>query len=190
MSTSTAPERRAGTRRPTSAPVPPSRSDEWISAAFDGSIRPLTCTTTMRPSPSRSALPATARDRARRARGAGPSRHQAVERAPHRVESVGSHRPLVAWSDGGGGVLLHLPRRHRRRQGRRREDDRNGRAGGHRRARPVGPCSSSRSRASRGSRRCSARRPSATTSSTSTRHPGPLPHSRRRARRLPRSPTA
>ena len=98
----------------------------------------------------------------------------------------GSHRPLVACRDGGCAVLLHLPRRHRRGQGRRREDDRDGRAGGdrgarrleraHRRGRgQIGAADDVR-RAGALLRRARPR----------SRRPRPLPHARRRARRLPR----
>ena len=164
------PTRPSGTRRPWNATRSASRSDERMSAAFDGIDQPLTCTTSMRP-PLTVCAPATA------ARHEDASDDSAQPPSPtrrrrHRTQPVVA-RALVRWSNGGGRILLDLPRRHRRRQGRRREDHGHRRAGGHGRPRRSVGARSSRSRASRACRRCSARPRSATTRSISTPASGP-----------------
>ena len=110
-----------------------SRNDERMSAAFAGSIKPLTCTTSMRPV----AHVLRAGDRAERRQRSARSRP--APREDDATARVSRSTRLVRWSNGGGRFLLDLPRRHRRRQGRRREDHRHGRARRHRGPRrPVG----------------------------------------------------
>src|SRR5262249_34883621 len=156
-------------------------SDVRMRAALAGSMRPFTCTTSMRP-----ASPAGS-DVCARAAVAIMDR---PDRAMKAMATSRSGRMYLSYHEGDGGsrFLLHLPRRHRRRQGRRREDHGNGHARGYCRAgRPIRPDRGSRGKiGAPGDVRH--RTPGLRGDRLRSRHPGTVPHPGCRARRLPPDP--